>query len=331
MIRRRHAAFAATLTVAAALAPAPSLAVTPPREPLPEPLALEQALALGEGHPRLGADADLAARFPPRGTLYLDCHRLAFAEAGRNPDRDRPLEPLLDPGDAQRLEILIRFLDALLADQAFATHSEAMAVAYIQFDRAAVRRDLGQVNELRVLELESVYQEVLQQRTAAELAQQLARTLLIKAIDRPGTLPRDLVPPELPTLPDPLPEAENLIRDAAAGNPVLRAIDEGLGESDRRLLDLELRQQVLELELRLRALGAAGRQVRTESAYRDLKLDESRTLYDQEVTADLGYSMSQQTRTRMLETRIGYCRAIAWAELNALAGHPPWPTSEKNP
>jgi hypothetical protein len=103
---------------------------------------------------------------------------------------------------------------------------------------------------------------------------------------------------------------------------------EGASEPDRQLIRLELGQQLAELLMRLRALAAAERQVQTESAYRDLKLDESRTLYDQEVAADLGYSMSQQTMTRMRERRIAYCQALAWAEVQALTGKPIWPTGD---
>lgn len=291
-------------------------------EGLPDPLGLDQAIALAEAHPRVDATPALAERFPRRRPLYLDCHTLAFGNAAIDPGRDSPLAPLIEPADAQRLEVLTRFLDVLLADLAFARYNEALAVAYTQFDRAAARRDLGQISDLRVLELESVYQEVLQNRTANEIAQQLTRSLLAQALDRPDTLPRDLATPNLPEPPDPLPQTQALSEEAAANNTALRTRLTDGSAADRRLAELELHQQVQELLLRLQALAAAQRQVRTESAYRDLKLDESRTLYDQEVTADLGYSMSQQTMTRMRDQRIAFCRAVAWAELNVLAGRP---------
>jgi hypothetical protein len=120
-----------------------------------------------------------------------------------------------------------------------------------------------------------------------------------------------------------LPGEETLLPAALAGNPALAALGRDGGAAARALLELELAQQVREVLMRLAALGAAARQVATEVAYRDLKLDESRTLYEQEVTADLGYSMSQQTMTRMREARIGYCRTLAWAELNVLLGRAP--------
>lgn len=322
----RRLALPALLVAVLATLPLPLRAAQ--EESLPDPLGLDHALSLAAGHPRTEASADARARFPRRQPLYLDCHQLAFSGAKTDPERDRPMEALLTLPAAQQLEVLTRFLDVLLADLAFARYDEALAVAYIQFDRASVRRELGQYSDLAVLELESTYQGMLHQRAASQIAQQLSRTLLAQAVNRPGQLPRDLLKPELPKTPDPLPEADALLHQALADNPAVLERLEGASEPDRELITLELGQQLAELLMRLRALSAAERQVRTESDYRDLKLDESRTLYDQEVTADLGYSMSQQTMTRMRERSIAYCRALTWAEIQALTGKPVWPSAE---
>ncbi|MGE5155101.1 MAG: hypothetical protein ACM3ST_13935 [Bdellovibrio bacteriovorus] len=315
-----------SLALALSLAAAPGPA--PRAETLPEPLALMQALDLAAEHPRVSASAEMRALLPRRQPLYLDCHHLAFTGKAIDPERNRPLEALIEPAAAQRLEVLARFLDVLLADLAFARYDEAMAVAYIQFDRASVRRELGQFSDLAVLELESTYQEILHERAASQVGQQFSRTLLAQALNRPDYLPRELVKPALPPLPEPLPEAAPLLEEALAQNGAVRGLMDDAGEPERRLITLELGQQLAELLMRLRALAAAERQVQTESAYRDLKLDESRTLYDQEVTADLGYSMSQQTMTRMRERRIAYCRALAWSEIQALTGKPVWPQGD---
>ena len=295
---------------------------------LAEPLGLGQALSLAEDHPRLSASPGTSTQLPRRWPLYLDCHQLAFSGAAVDPQRNRPLDALIEPAAAQRLEVLARFLDVVLADLAFSRYDEAMAVAYIQFDRASVRRELGQYSDLAVLELESTYQEILHERAASQIGQQFTRTLLARALNRPGYLPRELLKPELLPLPEPLPEDQSLLEEALAQNGAVRALMDGAAEPDRQLITLELGQQFAELLMRLRALAAAERQVQTETAYRDLKLDESRTLYDQEVTADLGYSMSQQTMTRMRERRIAYCQALAWAEVLALTGKPIWPTGD---
>lgn len=287
-----------------------------------DPLGLDEALETASRHPRVDASPELTGLLPRRQSLYLDCQRLAFRSSGvADPDRNRPVEPLIGAEDAQRLEIMERFFDVLLADLSFSTESEAMAVAYIQFDRASVRNELGQISPLRVLELESVYQEILHRRAAAEVGQQLTRALLAQALGNPAALPRNLLEPTL-SLPPETPPSLDAILAHASETPVVRALMQGRPQGDRDLIQIELRQQALELLLRLRALTAAERNLRTESAWRDLKLDESRTLYEQEVTADLGYSMSQQTQTRQQSRRVSYCRALVWAELEALAGRP---------
>ncbi len=301
-------------------------------EPIPDPLSIGQALDLADGHPRTLASDDLAARLPRRPTLFLDCYSLAFSDAAAaDIQRGRPLEPLITPEAAQRLEVLERFFDVLLADLSFSRYDEAMAVAYVQFDRASVRRDLGQYSDLRVQELEAVYQDVRQHRTASVAGQRLSRALLASAVGSDAELPRDLVPPPIPERPDQPPDPDRLFSAAAAKNPAVAELIKSRGEADRSLVRAELRQQVLELLLRLDALNAAAQSVRTESALRDLTLDESRTLYEQEVKADLGYSMSQQTKTRLLEQRVEYCRALAWAELDALLGEPVWPDTQGDP
>jgi hypothetical protein len=287
-----------------------------------DPLGLDEALQSASRHPRIEASPELNRLLPRRQSLYLDCQRLAFRSSSvADPDRNRPVEPLIGAEDAQRLEIMERFFDVLLADLSFSTESEAMAVAYIQFDRASVRNELGQISPLRVLELESVYQEILHRRAAAEISQQLTRALLAQALGNPAALPHNLLEPTLSLPPETPPSLDDVLAHAS-DTSVVRALMQGRSQADRDLIQMELRQQALELLLRLRALAAAERNLRIESAWRDLKLDESRTLYEQEVTADLGYSMSQQTQTRQQSQRVRYCRALVWAELEALAGRP---------
>jgi hypothetical protein len=287
-------------------------------------LRLDQALQNLAAHPRLGVSADLDARLPRRQSVYLDCQGLAFGDSlAQDPRRNQPLTALLTLLAAQQLEVMARFFDVLLADLSHASESEAVAVAYIQFDRASIRRQLGQLPELRVLELETVYQKILHRRTASEIGQQLTRALLAQSLGYPADLPEQLVDPALPSLPEVLPTLDDLVARASEGEAV-RALGENRSQSDRALIALELRQQILELLFRFKALGAAERSVQAESAWREMKLDESRTLYDQEVSADLGDSMSQQTQTRLLEKRVADCRALTWAELQALAGQPIW-------
>ena len=297
-------------------------AILPAQEQVPNPLSLEQALEFAPAHPRvqLAAPAPTLPRRPP---LYLDCHRLAYSHIGGDDLRSRPMDALLSPLASQQLEIMERFFDVLLADLSYARYNEAMAVAYIQYDRANIRRELGQLSELRVAELEAVYRDLLRKQAASEGSQRLTRALLAQALGQPARLPRDLDPPAPPPPATERPDFElvmsNLsVVDGPTGGEV------GSGEAARRLLDMERRQQVLELVLRLQALSAAARYAQTEFFRSDLKLDESRTLYEQEVKADLGFSMSRQTKARLLERQVAYCQTLTRAELRALQGKPVW-------
>jgi hypothetical protein len=289
---------------------------------IPDPLDLRQALSYAEGHPRvrLGASADLPRPLP----LYLDCHHLAYSQMGPDDARSRPADTLLPLLAAQELEIMARFLDVLLADLSYARYNEALAVAYIQYDRANVRRELGQYSELLVAELETAYQDTLRKRAASEASQRLTRELLAQAMDRPGQLPRELTTGKLPEPPSPLPGL-----DAVLPAVLERARADGAADpAALRLRELELRRETLELLLRLEVLGATERYAKVDSFMRDLKLEESRTLYEQEYRADLGFSMSQQTRARMRERQIAFCRALAWAELQALQRRPILPVED---
>jgi hypothetical protein len=302
-------------------------------DPIPDPLSLEQALAYAEAHPRvaLGAAASDLPRSPP---LYLDCERLAFSQLEGDDSRARPADVLLAPLAAQRLEIMERFLDVLLADLSYARFNEAMAVAYIQYDRANTRRELGQYAEVLVAELETRYEDVLRRRAASAAAQRLSRDLLAQAMGRPGELPRELTPPALILPPEDLPDLPTVMAragDQGSANTARAELGPDLGDARRRLLAMELRRQALELLLRLQILQTTARYAESESFLSDLRLDESRTLYEQEVKADLGYSMSRQTEARMREQQVRYCRALAWAELNALQGGPVPPTPTAPP
>jgi hypothetical protein len=95
------------------------------------------------------------------------------------------------------------------------------------------------------------------------------------------------------------------------------------GEAEQALLRMAVRERALELLTRLQLLDVIAEQARTESDWRDLKLDESRTMYELEAQADLGFSMSQQTKARRDEQATAFCRALTLAELSALQGAKP--------
>ncbi len=310
----------ATLTPAAATA---EKALTE----VPDPLRLEQALGFAEGHPRVRverASAGIARQLPRAQPLYLGCHSLAFSGARSNDaERDLAWFGLLSSTDAQRLEIMQRFFDVLLADLSFARDNEAMAVAFIQFDRAEARQELGQFSPLRTAELQADYQLIRRQRAASEAAQRVTRALLATALGHPTSLPRQLVTPELDAAKAALPELDAAVAAALENNPKIKALLQDPSEAEQALVRMAVRERALELLTRLELLDVIAEQARAESDWRDLKLDESRTMYELEAQADLGFSMSQQTKARRDEQATAFCRALTLAELNALQGITP--------
>lgn len=288
---------------------------------LPDPLTLEQALSYANVHPALQLPEGQTDLFPPYRPFYLDCHALTYNnDSGVDRGRDDHMKVLVSPETRQRLAILTAFFDVLLADSSFVRDNENMATVFIPWDRAKVRQELKQYSELQVAELEAVYQQGRQQVAASSATQRLTRSVLAQALNHPLSLPSDLNPPAMPELPLQSLELEPLVTAAQRDNQWFAAQKKAADAAQQALLDMALRQQLLELMLRLDVLKVVGERTAQEIDWRDLRLEYSRVLYEQEVKADLGNSMVDQSRARLRQEQAAYCRVLTWAHLNALQG-----------
>lgn len=92
--------------------------------------------------------------------------------------------------------------------------------------------------------------------------------------------------------------------------------------ADQRMLEFELRQEVLELVQRLQQLDVESEAARVNELYRDLYLDRSRTLYQLEARADLGDSQARQAEAVWRTASVEYERALTWARIDAMRGRP---------
>jgi outer membrane protein TolC len=101
--------------------------------------------------------------------------------------------------------------------------NEAMAVAYVQYDKAKDRHELGQLSDTELLKIETEYQDIRLSRYQAETRQRATRSLLAQALNQPTELPSDLEFPELSENNRKLPEYEELVAKALAGNQNLIA------------------------------------------------------------------------------------------------------------
>ena len=292
------------------------------QEALPTPLDLETALSFAKDHPRTRLSLEQQLISPPAQSLFLNCHNLSFNNTNET-DRQRNsvfANNLITPVEQQKLFILQYFFDVLLADSSMIGINEDMAGAYIAYDRAKTRQEFKQYSELRVAKLEAEYQDVLQQRFSGEASQRLSRSQLAHAINHPNDLSSDLNPPSLIKAIKELPDSEEIISNALKNNRWLKELEKNNNKDQIALIKMNLRQQILELVLRLNVLNAAVTRAESESYSRDLDLEMSRSLYEMEVKASLGRSMTLQSKARMQEERINYCVTLAWAQLNALQG-----------
>jgi outer membrane protein TolC len=130
---------------------------------------------------------------------------------------------LLNTSQQRRLDIMESFFAVLLADLEYARDNEAMSIAFIRFDRATNRHELGQVSDIALLDLEQAYQQSRLRVTASQQRQRTTRSLLALSLNRPRDLPAELEPPvEAPDLKSE--EFETLLQRILESNPTLLAL-----------------------------------------------------------------------------------------------------------
>lgn len=239
-----------------------------------ENLTLDEALAsVAEAHPdRLVAESELAlARADHDQTasrqdfnLFLD----GSLRSGRRPNGDWTPDnvgrivarkPLFDFGrssqaitaadqeiaarqaalfnieNLRRIDIMARYFDVLLADRQFAADNEFMAVAFVSWDNAKDRFEVGQISQPELMKLEADYQDIRERRSASLQRMRSTRQKLAHAMNRPGKLPTDLDEPPLHENARPLPEYETLLPWVMEKNPRVRILQAQLAAADARL------------------------------------------------------------------------------------------------
>lgn len=290
--------------------------------PLTSPLNLTTALSFAKDHPRtkLSINQKLNLQTPQQSFL-LNCHKLAFTNTTDfDSQRNSVATNFIHPIEQQKLFILQSYFDVLLADASIGSINEDMAGAFIEYDRAKIRQEFKQYSEIRVARLEAIYQDVLQQRFSGEALQRLTRFQLAKSINHPDDLSSDLNPPTLIKPIKNLPDSEETYKSSLKNNDWIKSLENENNPEQMAIIKMNLRQQILELTSRLQVLNSAIKRAETESYSRDLNLELSRSLYDMEVKASLGRSMTLQSKARIQEDRIGFCITLTWAQLNALQG-----------
>lgn len=182
---------------------------------------------LRRGRPTIGPDDrlldDSVGRLVLRKTLFDFGREQGQVDAAGQEVNAQRLA-LMDARDARRIDIMGRFFDVLLADARFGADNEYMAVYFVNWDNSRKRFDLGQMNIRDLMELEVRYQDQREKRNRSQLAQRLTRQKLANAINQPGRLPSELVPPQLAQNDAALPDYDALLPMALESNRKLLAM-----------------------------------------------------------------------------------------------------------
>jgi outer membrane protein TolC len=254
-----------------------------------ERITLDEALAaVSDAHPdRRVAESELALSRADRDqaasrqdfSLFLD----GSLRSGRRPDGDwKPdnvgrivaRKPLLDFGRSsqsvaaadqeiaarqaalfnveslRRIDIMTRYFDVLLADQQYVADNEFMTVAYLDWDKARERFELGIGNRPDLLRLEAYYQDWRERRNASLQRMRSARQKLAHAMNRPGKLPTELAEPALKDNARPVPEYESLLAWVMEKNPRVLALKAQGAAADARVASIRAeRNPTLDVEV----------------------------------------------------------------------------------
>lgn len=177
---------------------------------------------------------DNIGRIVARKPLF-DFGRSSQAIAAADQEVVARQEALYNVESLRRIDIMARYFDVLMADRQYAADNEFLAVAYVAWDNAKDRFKVGQISQPSLVKLEADYQDVRERRNASQQRMRSARQRLAQAIYRPGTLPDELVEPELKGNARPVPEYEALLPWVMAKNPRILALQAQLAASDARL------------------------------------------------------------------------------------------------
>jgi outer membrane protein TolC len=108
---------------------------------------------------------------------------------------------LINEKKAHYLKILKAYFEVILSDLEFLYNNEAMAIAFIQFDRAKTNFDLKKLSELELLRIKTDYEKTNVERIQSQNKQRLRRLILAINLDQPEQLPSDLQSPDVSTIP----------------------------------------------------------------------------------------------------------------------------------
>ncbi|MBT8439758.1 MAG: TolC family protein [Gammaproteobacteria bacterium] len=291
----------------------------------------------------------------------------------------------VDARQKHLLGIIDKFNAVLVADKGYVLKNEEMTLAFLRYDKARDRHELGTVSDIDLMELENGYRVLLQERKVMEQKQRLTRKSLALALNRPDEPPSKLYEPEVVWEKE-LPSLDAVLEKALSSNPSLQAAREALNSANRkleaaqakdnpvlhgemsvadyhretgsthkaiaglileiplytggkntsdvalaraslreaqanlRLIELAVRESVMELVLRLETLKADMQAQQVSEEYGELYMDKNRALYELEVASDFGDAVVRVSKVilKKLQTKLDFLATEA--QLAALQG-----------
>ncbi|TCJ15331.1 TolC family protein [Parasulfuritortus cantonensis] len=181
-----------------------------------------------------GFESDNLASLNARKTIW-DGGRTELATAAARLESAGRVNRLLDARAQRRLALMTRFFDVLATDLQYAADSEFTAVAYVNWDNAKDRQQVGELSSVQMADLEARFQEARVKRNDTLRQARAKRALLAAAMNRPGELPAELADPVLRGNDRALPEFKDLLAALEANSPLLQAQRQLLEASRQRL------------------------------------------------------------------------------------------------
>lgn len=207
---------------------------------------------LRQGKTTVGTEdwrSDDLGRLVMRKTLFDFGRQQGQVDAARQLVNARQLA-LMDTRDARRVDVMGRFFDVLLADMRYGAENEFMAAYYVRWDDSRKRYDLGELNTSQLAELEARFQDQREKRNRTMMLQRVTRQKLANALNRPGKLPNELVPPQLRQNDLKLPAYEDMLPLALESNRKLLALQAQLNAVAARTESIRAgRSPTVEMEL----------------------------------------------------------------------------------
>ncbi len=137
--------------------------------------------------------------------------------------------------EQRRIDIAQRFFEVILSDLKYVWDNEALAVAYVRFDKLKQEHALGRISDIALLQAENDYEGVRFQRYATENDQRNTRALLAETLNRPGELSADLTAPILDYHKRDVPEYETLVNQALQQNVRIKLYEAQLEAANKRI------------------------------------------------------------------------------------------------